>query len=72
MTIAGIGDFDGNGSEDILWRDTSGNVSIWLMNGTSILSTTVLGNVPLTWTVAETGDYNGDGMTDILWTRQYG
>ena len=65
--IAGIGDFDGNGSTDILWRDTSGNVGIWLMNGTQILSTTVLGNVPTNWNVAQTGDYNGDGKSDILW-----
>ena len=65
--IAGVGDFDGNGSTDILWRDTSGNVGIWLMNGTQIMSTSVLGNVPTNWNVAQTGDYNGDGMSDILW-----
>ena len=70
--IAGIGDFDGNGSTDILWRDSSGNVGIWLMSGTSILSSQVLGNVPLNWTVAETGDYNGDGMTDVLWVDNLG
>src|ERR1039458_2613910 len=29
--IAGIGNFDGNGSSDILWRDNLGNVGIWLM-----------------------------------------
>jgi hypothetical protein len=66
-TIAGIGDFDGNGSTDILWRDSSGNVGIWLMNGTQILSTSVLGNVPADWNVAQTGDYNGDGKSDVLW-----
>jgi hypothetical protein len=66
-TIAGIGDFDGNGSFDILWRDTAGDIGIWLMNGTSIMSTAVLGNVPTTWSIAETGDYNGDGKSDILW-----
>jgi feruloyl esterase len=70
--IAGIGDFDGNGSTDILWRDSSGNVGIWLMNGTSILSTAVLGNVPLTWSIAQTGDYNGSGKTDILWIDNVG
>ena len=43
-TVAGIGDFDGNGSFDLLWRDTAGDVAIWLMNGTSIMSTKVLGN----------------------------
>jgi hypothetical protein len=71
-TIAGTGDFDGNGSTDIVWRDTSGNVGIWLMNGTQILSTAMLGNVPLTWTVAQTGDYSGASMSDILWTDSAG
>jgi hypothetical protein len=33
-TVAGIGDFDGNGSFDLLWRDTAGDVAIW---GTSTL-----------------------------------
>jgi hypothetical protein len=71
-SIAGTGDFDGNGSTDILWRDNSGNVGVWLMNGTSILSSAVLGNVPLTWTVAQTGDVNGDGKSDIVWSDNSG
>jgi hypothetical protein len=70
--IAGIGDFDGNGSFDILWRDASGNVGIWLMNGTQIMSTAVLGNVPLSWSVAETGNFNGNGQIDILWIDNLG
>jgi hypothetical protein len=36
-TIVGTGDFNGDGRSDILWRDTSGNVAIWEMNGTTIL-----------------------------------
>jgi tannase/feruloyl esterase/VCBS repeat protein len=71
-TIAGIGDFDGNGSADILWRDNAGNVSIWLMNGTQILQSTTLGNVPLSWTIAATGDYSGSGKSGILWTDMSG
>ena len=58
-TVAGIGDFDGNGSFDLLWRDTAGNVGIWLLNGTSILSTAVVGNMPTSSTIAETGSYSG-------------
>jgi hypothetical protein len=71
-TIAGIGDFDGNGSTDILWRDNSGNVGLWLMNGTQIMSTAVLGNAPLNWSIAQTGDYNGDTKSDILWIDNLG
>jgi hypothetical protein len=67
-TLAGVGDFDGNGSTDLLWRDSQGNVGVWFMNGLQIMSSKVLGNVPLTWTIAQTGDYNGDGKSDILWT----
>jgi hypothetical protein len=71
-TVAGIGDFDGNGSTDLLWRDSAGNVGIWLMNGTTITSTKVLGNVPLNWTITQTGDYNGDGKSDVLWMDSSG
>ncbi len=71
-TIAGIGDFDGNGSTDILWRDTSGNIAVWLLNGTKIMSTSVIGSVPANWSVAAIGDYNGDDKSDILWTDSAG
>ena len=68
-TVAGIGDFDGNGSTDILWRNPTGAVAIWYMNGTQIQSMVSLGQVDVAsnWSIAQTGDYNGDGKTDILW-----
>jgi FG-GAP-like repeat len=68
-SIVGVGDFNGDGMADILWRDTSGDVAIWEMNGTSIVnaSTTYVGTVPTTWSIVGTGDFNGDGKSDILW-----
>jgi hypothetical protein len=38
FSVAGTGDFDGNGSEDLLLSDGKGGVAIWLLNGTSIVS----------------------------------
>lgn len=71
-SVAGIGDFDGNGSFDILLRDTSGNVQIWLLSGTQVLSTKMVGNVSTSWSIAATGDFNGDGKSDILWIDNAG
>ncbi|MFZ2065528.1 MAG: VCBS repeat-containing protein, partial [Xanthobacteraceae bacterium] len=69
--IVGIGDFDGNGSSDILFKDSSNNVGIWLLETNDqtikILSTSVLGAVPAGWNVALTGDFNGVGKADVLW-----
>ena len=35
-TVAGIGDFNGDGKSDILWRDTDGALVDWTMNGSQI------------------------------------
>jgi hypothetical protein len=74
--IAGTGDFNGDGKSDILWRNTNGDTSIWLMtvSGTQVRvsSTNDLGSVPTSWGVAVTGDFNGDGMSDILWRNTNG
>jgi hypothetical protein len=75
-TVAGIGDFNGDGNADILWYNTVGGVSIWLMtangNQMQVLSVTNLGPVPVSWTIAGTGDFNGDGRSDIAWRNSNG
>ena len=71
-SVAGVGDFDGDGQSDLLWRDPSGNAAIWFMSGTSVKSSGSVGNIPTTWSVVGVGDYNGDGMSDIAWRNVNG
>jgi chitodextrinase len=49
--IAGVGDYDGDGKFDILWRNrVTGENTIWLMNGATILSQPVFATVSdLSW-----------------------
>jgi hypothetical protein len=73
-SVAGIGDFNGDGKSDILLCDASGDIAILEMNGTTIInpSTTGVGNISTVWSVAETGDFDGDGYSDILWRATSG
>ncbi|KJU84017.1 FG-GAP repeat-containing protein [Candidatus Magnetobacterium bavaricum] len=67
-------DFNGDGYSDILWRNTrTGDVAIWLMNGSSITAGTfVVQGVSLDWSIKAVGDFNGDGKSDILWQNTTG
>ena len=63
----GTHDFYGIGRSDILWHDTSGNTAIWLMNGGTVLSNTLVSNVPTNWSIVGQRDFDGDGRSDLLW-----
>src|SRR5213078_3784102 len=66
--VKGIGDFDGDGRADILWRNSStGQNYIYAMNGLTIASEGYLRTVALAWQVKGIGDFDGDGRADILW-----
>ncbi len=78
-SVAGIGDFNGDGKSDILWRRNDGANYVWMIDGASIsggvvaiASQGLLPGVPTDWAVAGIGDFNGDGKSDILWRRTDG
>ena len=73
--IAGTGDFNGDGRDDILWRNDDGTLSDWLgtANGGFVPNDgNALIGVANRWHIAGTGDFNGDGKADILWRSDSG
>jgi hypothetical protein len=72
--MVGVGDFDGDGRNDLLWETGGGALAVWQMDGTHIKSADYIkigGNnvgIPgVDWHVSDVGDFNGDGKADILW-----
>ena len=65
-------DFNGDGTSDILWRNSSGYIGSYSIangqasqwNGHAALGTD--------WNVAATGDFNNDGTSDVLLRRSDG
>jgi len=67
-SFAAVGDFNGDCRSDVLWRNsTTGQVDIWLMNGTTFTSSGSPGSPTSDWVIQGTGDFDGDGKADILW-----
>lgn len=63
------GDLNGDGWQDILWRNsTTGQDAAWQLIGTSLLSIVDLPALPDTaYVAAGAGDFNADGRPDIVW-----
>ncbi len=66
-TLQPVGDFNGDGAADVLWRNTSGDATLWLSGAGSSFAGYDLGVVSTAWTIQQVGDFNGDGKSDILW-----
>jgi len=71
---SGGGDFNGDGHNDLLWRNVNGQLYLWLMENNSIVTYMQIGgtNISSNWTVHGSGDFNKDGHIDIVWRRNDG
>jgi hypothetical protein len=70
--IQGVGDFNGDGLSDILWRNANGDVALWLTNAGAPVTALDLGVIDNSWTIQGVGDFNGDGKADIVWRNSNG
>ena len=71
-SVAGVGDFNGDGQSDILWRNSNGDTEISNSNGVGGFTSQDLGVVDSSYKIAGVGDFNGDGQSDILWRNAGG
>ena len=65
-SIAGVGDFDGDGTDDFLRVNTEGYVVGEMSNGTGAFSPQVLNFLNAGWDILGTGDFDGDSFDDVL------
>jgi serralysin len=65
--IGGSGDVNGDGTDDLIWRNSAtGEAYLWLMQNGQPSDSWSLGSLP-GWELVESADFNGDATDDLLW-----
>lgn len=65
-----VGDFDGDGRDDIFWRNSAdGTNAVWYMGGGNrvVYAQFFVGTPLAEWSLESTGDFDGDGRDDLMW-----
>jgi len=67
-----LGDFSGEGTADIFFRNDNGQDLIWTLNASQFSGGFSLPTVNSSWHVGALGDFNGDRTTDLFWHNDNG
>ena len=51
FAVAAIGDYNGDGKDDILWWHDNGSLGVWFMNGAAVSGATSYGGVSHDWII---------------------
>lgn len=76
--VQAVGDLDGDGKGDLVWRYVVGDspdtgVSyIWFTDGAGVSQVRKRGGAPLDWTLLGARDLNGDGAADMVYVSPDG
>lgn len=70
--LRGVGDVNGDGTDDLVWQGSTGQVHYWPMRGGIRQNGSTSIPRSLDWSLRGVGDVNGDGTDDIVWRGSTG
>jgi hypothetical protein len=70
--VGGLGDVDGDGKADVIWKDARNNkLATWFMDGANISQATdETKGLDTLWRLVGVGDLNLDSQADIVWRNE--
>ncbi len=66
------GSIDGNGTSDIVLRNTNGTIALWTQTGPTTMSAQIVAASDPSFAALGQGDFNGDGRFDLLFRNAGG
>jgi sRNA-binding regulator protein Hfq len=73
-TFSGVGDLNGDGRPDLVFRRGDGMLALYQIGGTlpTVQAAALLGPIGIEWKLVGVGDLDGDGKADLVFRRTDG